>query len=79
MAREENASYEGKGQRGLSRAGLINTIYPVGSIYMSINPTNPSEYFGGSWTLLHQDEPWCVWIHLKQNLMWWKNLVAVRL
>ena len=51
MAREENASYEGKGQRGLSRAGLINTIYPVGSIYMSINPTNPSEYFGGSWTL----------------------------
>ena len=28
---------------------LLNTIYPVGSIYMSVNNTNPSILFGGTW------------------------------
>ena len=30
-------------------SGLINAIYPVGSIYMSVNNTPPSLLFGGTW------------------------------
>ena len=28
---------------------LIDTIYPIGSIYMSVNSVNPSTLFGGTW------------------------------
>lgn len=28
---------------------LLNMVYPVGSIYMSVNNTNPSALFGGTW------------------------------
>lgn len=28
--------------------------YPVGSIYLSVNNTNPSRWFGGTWSLIAQ-------------------------
>lgn len=30
-------------------SGALNAIYPVGSVYMSINSTDPGELFGGTW------------------------------
>lgn len=33
----------------LSINNMLNTVYPVGSIYMSVNNTNPSAIFGGTW------------------------------
>lgn len=36
-------------QAGLSKEDVINTIYPIGSIYMSVNNVTPATLFGGTW------------------------------
>lgn len=36
----------------LNNKPIIDLIYPVGSIYMSVNSTSPATLFGGSWTQL---------------------------
>lgn len=33
----------------ITAADIGNALYPVGSIYMSVNDTNPSTFFGGTW------------------------------
>ena len=33
---------------------ILDTIYPIGSIYLSINPSNPTSLFGGSWEAVAQ-------------------------
>lgn len=37
---------------GVTAAAILNLVYPVGSIYISVNTTNPSTFIGGTWTKL---------------------------
>lgn len=33
----------------IAKSDLLNLMYPIGSLYMSVNATNPSTLFGGTW------------------------------
>lgn len=35
--------------RNKQKQNVALDVYPIGSIYISVNETNPSELFGGSW------------------------------
>lgn len=34
---------------GLTKSNLVDLVYPIGSIYMSVNSTSPGTLFGGTW------------------------------
>lgn len=40
------------GDLSVKGKSLVDLVYPVGSIYMSVNSTSPTTLFGGSWTQL---------------------------
>ena len=41
---------------GMNYSEFFNLIYPVGSIYLSINSTNPSTLFGGTWVQIAEGQ-----------------------
>ena len=38
----------------LNTSALIDLIYPIGSIYMSVTQTSPASFLGGTWTALEE-------------------------
>ena len=45
-----NSSHTGAQHDGyVTKTEIINLIYPVGSIYTSVNSTSPATLFGGTW------------------------------
>ena len=47
--------------KGTTNFDILNAVYPVGSIYMSVNSANPSTIFGGTWVAWGQGRvPVCV-------------------
>lgn len=49
-----SVTFNGLGGGGgeISAEQVLNIVYPVGSIYMSVNATSPQELFGGTWEKL---------------------------
>ena len=52
---QDNLSHVGHKHTVSDITNLLDTIYPVGSIYMSTRPTSPSLLFGGSWVALDEN------------------------
>ena len=44
-----------EGNKVISMNGLVNLLYPIGSIYMSVNDVNPQTFFGGVWEQIKDD------------------------
>ena len=45
----QNVGSVGDGDLALVPLNIADLVYPVGSIYMSVNEVNPSTLFGGTW------------------------------
>lgn len=48
MTKPYGKIYQNKTNVSITPFDIYN-LYPVGSIYMSVNSTDPSNYFGGTW------------------------------
>lgn len=46
---ESTVPYDADTSQGYSLASLMLKLYPVGSIYLSVNSTSPASLFGGTW------------------------------
>lgn len=44
-----NLTVQSINAQSITSSALLNAMYPIGSIYMSINENNPSTIFGGQW------------------------------
>ena len=49
---KKEKSFEVTGELLVNDKTIFDLIYPIGSIYMSVNSTNPSTIFGGTWEQL---------------------------
>lgn len=50
MANSYNSTYTGdKHDTYVLKQDLIDLIYPIGAVYISVNNTNPGTLFGGTW------------------------------
>lgn len=44
-----NLTVQSINAKSMTADTLLNIMYPIGSIYLSVNDTNPSTIFGGQW------------------------------
>lgn len=47
-----NSITTNQGNSEINNSDICNLIYPIGSIYLSVNSVNPNTLFGGTWTQL---------------------------
>ena len=47
-----NGNVNASGSVNVGGTNILELVYPVGSIYMSVNSTDPGTLFGGTWTRL---------------------------
>lgn len=49
LTNTQTVPYDADTLQGYSLASLMLRLYPVGSIYLSVNSTSPATLFGGTW------------------------------